>query len=1395
MKVNLNLNQPKNSNSINFKGYKPVKSDSGNREYEFNFVYDDTKKDCYLELFALDKDSEGNWFVTGEKDAFGNIRPLKNSNNQYETLLNKRQATRINLATEFGIRPDQPFAYHYKLVPKGQKDGLPQYKIDAGNIINDKAGSARDHEIYNYVTNRLSTSTKSGSMKLIVPDCNNVSWVYDENNKIVKNPDIERARKTNKTIANKIGGSLAGIEKDLDNGRLDNFTRIITTPLFTDDVISAHAYWNKNNFQMAHTLGNINNYASLQRKLFAKGINLVSDGAYVNEGLEGVHFKHILQWGEKSPYFNWFKISGLQDSPLSMGVFGKKLDHVTHRIVNPKYDFTERSDGSIKATPHKGYDSNKPTLIQIYDDRLVNVEKLTDKQLIKEYDKLVENNLHINNHNDTVVPYSFRINPETYKKNVMSLSDYNKSVPAEKRLLLKSGEGTRAVSQFEYFGLDGKHESGFETWDANPDIAKLSFVQSHSETQSLKNIQDPVKRQEMKNLLRQKNIEVQDYAISSAKFWTKKTNQILVLNAAQHLKNIDGNSPDEILEKIKNLSDGTVFPKDLDVNKNIVKNVIRNRYHISKPAVENNYNNAILQGLMDVPLDSIEVGDDIISVLASPFMSKRAIKDSQIGVSRYDMFKNGNKHVTPEYKKAYTMTDELYKNEIAQFATKIISEVENSLPQNKKFHDNNGNTTEYGKYVIPVLTAEIAKFAIIRGVSPDAKLSYDTQTGEISYKYNELKNTSLMKMGIIADSPEDEAISLIKHLKRNIKNIKNTEDLTKALTLSLKGTSAESFKMAEMIVSRAEAGLDWRIDATKDIADIESLRNGKTNFEFTWDQIINFWSKFGENVKQYHPDAYITAEITDEGDIFGKGGGGSARFSTATEAVKKLLTEAGFTTTANYSYLSSEINKIFGKLFDFDGKNSPDKGLSQGETVKSQLASFLTSGPIESIIYSYIFVENHDKCRALDGYSMDMDMVYGDLTDGNNYKLRHRAYKILHGTPYGEEPNSDSVNGYDYSRVSPLAIAKCESISSGMGKAINEIGLDKGRSEYLYGRMLDALKNISNSKHKGRVIEAEGFGTKDYPTALDAVMDEMDYVAGDGRLTPDEREKLKKQTLKMIIDPAMSKLLGHTKFLAALTGNPTLYAGDDLGSTGYETTTKNITVQNRNIIHEEWAYGNDNERLDFVKQHKDNMDYQFGLRKRPELHPLNDGAPYVLKPQNAEYEKPVYNNNFTNDIKYWEKGNTKVSALLRQSTDGNMTVSVFNTEGLTHIFDEYYRPAKLKLSSIDLNDGTANDKEMYNGGFYSGMKFKNADPNDETTYYVNDKNQITGPDGAEIVFNDSVLTLYHIPETEQQPAQASQPSFTGRKVMYNPQYNFVSAPYTQKAENNTGSKLSLVSKA
>ena len=164
MKVNsINFNIPK----ISFRGYAPTKDNYGYKAYEFNYPFDENEFDCYLELFNVEKDKNGNYSVT---DAVPNF----NSKNGELKLKNGKNT--VNLASDYFILDDTPFAYHYKLVRKS--GGHPSYAVDAGNIIDNTEKNAC--EIYNYVTQSGSNLTHGGAMKLIVPDNYRVGEVYNK---------------------------------------------------------------------------------------------------------------------------------------------------------------------------------------------------------------------------------------------------------------------------------------------------------------------------------------------------------------------------------------------------------------------------------------------------------------------------------------------------------------------------------------------------------------------------------------------------------------------------------------------------------------------------------------------------------------------------------------------------------------------------------------------------------------------------------------------------------------------------------------------------------------------------------------------------------------------------------------------------------------------------------------------------------------------------------------------------------------------------------------------------------------------------------------------------------------------------------------------------------------
>ncbi|MBE7708995.1 MAG: hypothetical protein E7Z93_00960 [Cyanobacteria bacterium SIG32] len=1327
------------SSNVTFQGFKPTKNDKGNKVYEFNFPFDNSVYDCYLEVYEVGQDDKGNYFITDL---------VNNTDTEDGQLKLQPGSNKVDLSYSYLISDDKPFAYHYKLVNRNNSNER-YFRVDAGDVI-DKTSGGNDYEIYNVVSSNGSRVARGGSMKLIIPDNFNVGWEYNkklfEDDYIVKNDSVlKRAMQSNKTFSNKIGGTLAGVEKAIDNGEFDGYSSIISLPIFTDDSLSAHAYWNKNCMQMCQSLGNINNYASLQKKMFAKGLNFVSDGAFVNEGLEGIHFANVLKWGEKSPYFNWFKASGLKNGPFLLGVFSKNQDFISHKIVNSPYKYEQGADGIVKISKNRDYDSQKPTYVQIFDDRLVTEEQKKDtKNIIRSYDILNTNNPYdINTHDDTIINYHFEIDPETYNRNVKNLNEYNRSTG--KNIRLDEIEGTRFVNKFETFELEEKVESNFETWDANTDIAKLNYVYSHADTEAMKNLTAAQKSERMEEI-RVNNNQVRDYAITAGVYWTQKTKDILTLHVAQNLKDIDKSNPKKVVESInKAIADGK-FPKKLsvDINYNIISNVLNGEYASERKFRDIPFSEQIKMGIMNYPLDAIELGDNVAGVLASPYITKRASTEDQIAVPRYDLYKQGNPHLLDEHKNAYLKTQSMYENEMMSFANDIVARVQRELPHELS---SGSEATLYGKYVLPLMTQEIAKFAVIKALQPNATVYVNKENGEIGYDYDALKQVSLQSLGINGASPEDEALSLVNKIRKGINNIDNKDKklLADAIAKSLKGTSAESFALADMIVDRTQSGLDWRIDATKDIADMDALRDGKNDFGYAWDQVSNFWKKFNQSVLEVNPNAYLVAEVTDEGDLYRAHSGYQSRYEE-TGINRKFLNETGMTTVANYSYLFNGTIRMFGTKFEKDHPNEMIYDYSKLPTLVYEKMiggeNYLRTTNLQSLLYSYTFIGNHDKPRALHCYAMDMNQFFADLTDPSNSKARERAYKILNDKVLSDV-SQEEVNSFDYSGVSSKAMAMADVMIAGFGKALEELSntdndFKKDKSK-IYQAVARSIRDLASGSYMDQNFNADAFGVKPFDIVIDTIVKQA-KAKHDLPLSKKDMEKFQNKTFKIILEPAYSKLIDSMKMLVALPGKPTLFSGDDLGATGYEEKTKNIYLQDRNYLHNEWL--NDPNKK-FIKEKYDELKSIMALRSRPDLDALNNGAPFTLQMQNVS----------NGDHK------TQVSGLLRQNTDGRMTISLFNMEGISHdpqykngVKPMYFNDNKIVLDEI-APDGKSNNhiKIGLRGGLKEGDKFINAN-NPEDVYYVHKYGNsycLEHHDKSAICISERAMILYHVPEKSQ----------------------------------------------
>ena len=1344
VKVSLSLNPAENNKPINFTGYKWVKDEHGFRNFETSYVFDDENQDCYLEVYTLDHDKYNNYFISS---------PAKARNGGYRIKMNPG-ANRINLTKTFGILPDSAFAYHY--VVKNHDGGEEFILIDAGDSINE------DGKSYNIVTPNGSLMSKGGSMKLVNIDSQNVGIVYDEYGKWKLDKQLqEKSLDAVKTLANVYGGTAAGLEKDIEDGKYDKYSRIISLPVFTREDFTAHKYWIENIFQPCNSLMNMNNYRSLQQKMFTNNLNFVSDGAFVNEGLMGTHFTNILKWGTESPYFRWFRANNLKDAPLSLGVFPKRTENISWKLVNSPKLYVQNNSGKVEELENSKYDPDKPTYIQFFDKRLVSDNERKNPQfLIKSYSKLNTKDVYdLHTHDDSVFPYYFEVNPKTVAANINRFNQHNSYLDKNEKLKFDGYEAARIMSKNENFVVDGKFESGFETWDANPDIAKLNFVFSNNDLKTLKNMpnQEALLEEEQ---IRQANCQVQDYTIEGGKYWTRTTNDILRLYVAQTLKNIDPQNPNAVYQKIIGLSDEKKLPKTLKalISNDEVRNVLNGFYKISRKLSNGDKKEQILEQLMNMPLESVEFGTNLVGVLGSPLITKRATTPDEVGVSRYELYKKGNPNLPAEYSKTYNTMDNIYKNEMSYFALKVLDDVNDKLPKADKLFDED-QVTQYGQYVLPIIVPQIAKFALVKAFAPNAGVDYDKKTGEITYDYNALLNTHLQTLNLPkAGSPEDEAMLVLDKMEKGIENISSqSQDLiTKSILATLKNTDVNSFKLADLIIDKTQSGLDWRIDATKDIADIDALRTHKQPFEDIWNDVNAFWKKFAQGIYSENPNSYIVAEITDEDDLHKNAfGDKSPTYPSKENILPKFLRNTGITANAQYSKFFYDIVKLYCRSFE-DAKTMddiPDENTFKlADHLKSTLiapsGSLLKAFSLPAINYAYTFIGNHDKPRALHCAALDMDMFYCDLTYVEDKKHRMDAYRLIKDKSL-DHVTDEEVLHYNFDNISPKAVAMGMTLRKGFMDVLNEYKKNMTQEEFdrNFKAISKAVADLSSGKFGNIRFDGDSFGVKPIDFNIKKVVEQAKNEYNFKFSSPEHEKNFENNVFEKVMTPAMTKVLAMMEILTALPGMPTLYDGDDLGATGYDTEKKNVYLQGRQRVHNEWADKESPRYKEFIDTYKKKMDKIMGIRKIPQCNSLNNGAPFVLPMQHGY-------NPFGGD-----ENSYNIPAVLQQSTDGRMTISLFNLHRNVdperpHYDNQQALDTKcIKLNQIELNHEGNTEMNGTLGigikGLKNETKFYNAKDHTDV-YYVNkvgDRYIIKrGTDNGTITINDPTLVLYSNPD-------------------------------------------------
>lgn len=1406
---------------VSFTGQKSIIDAAGDGIYRFYAPpYDDSKYLIALELVSVDNKTDAKGRQTADLATKGkpvllnkSVEWFKGASNVFknasfdvsEKELKKYQIDKDLVGYRFVLLDKQTYS-ETKNIEKaieaakwtdGNKHKHTRYLLDSGHTA-----SSGPFEDYSYFSKKQGFVNKTGPMYHIFPDSYNVE---DGNEDFVRSP------------FNKAGGNIQGMIEKLreKNSELSPYEMIITTPLFGGDDVSSHGYWTANPFQVASTKGTLEDFKELQTAMFDAGKTYVTDGAFTSFGLQSPQLHHVLKWGKASPFYHWMKLDD-KDSPnlkIQLGVFPdtiapqkdaapedyKKaqamLDSVRFKVVNPKYIESNPDDRFSSRKLNPDYDDTKPTYIQLYDSRLAGAEADNISELITFYENQTpENHYDIATHQDSVQPFYFEVDPkdarfQTRGASLRQLQEegYVSDFDKLKKPVVK--KGYNSYFEMPHFTITTKSAAGgANTWDGQVDLFKANISGTTN---------NPANKLG--------NRQVKSYYYNIAAYWTKLTDDALI----EHIANNIGKKGDAALNNIA---------KQHRLSPAEINNL---SYVIETPEFEENFNKKfegksgekiLLDAIVNFPLESIEFAPDLTAVLSMPEITPRPSG------------KNTNEKAT-KTELLETMPQKaqnLYKDAMFRYVTSILNKLDAKMPAGQKIFEN-GNLnrfTEYGKFVSDIIVSDIMKYGVTKALFPDDDLVEFDKEGRAEYDES-LKYKGLISLGINEpNKPENDANVLLKQLIEGFDDIQKEDnsDLVNALYTRFKDIDFEGIKMARAIVNQTGAGLNWRFDAAKDVADLDKRRsnNSQVKFEDCWDDAIDFWGGFIQNIRKYNPAAYTIAEVTNlwefsrwqysnknavalknirnletlsdpqqkhvlyefymaNKDRLGTGNiSEDVRRSLASKKItakeleknpslitdreyrelrtyfglhkdkgarqlqidgnrafdamqfedfgkyinpdiaeRMLYEKTGATTGSNYDTFFGLYPELFGQNFEHGKSDKSEGRLHNLAAFEDGLKGFFSKNTPQFINHSHIFVNNHDKPRPLHCMALDMELFLSDLKNyDSNPEVRQK--KTAEYTNRAKAVTKISKES-ELDTVSSMAVAVGERYLKMFESSYKGI-----LSEAELNTVKQAIADLACGKYlnheNGSMERSRTFGYLPFDITLQDVIFQARYLAeskgmkwsiSEGKKTNDKTLSKKEEEL---FNATFSKLAPDTKKLSAMlrmmmfsVGIPTLFAGDEMAHTGYETPTKNVELAIRNIVHHSWIDDGDK---DFIRELYNHTMAAANVHKMKGLSALADGSPLIV-PQHKDEEAAAH----TALFKYNNKGSNVLVVYSDKQMDNN-------GEDFTQKARNNLKTGEIdKVSHIDLGYLDAHGNQSGNAVAKDGDKYRRLEYNKKTAQY------------------------------------------------------------------------------
>ncbi len=611
------------------------------------------------------------------------------------------------------------------------------------------------------------------------------------------------------------------------------FNAVLLKPFLGGDQLSSHRYWTVDPFALNASMSSERGFHQLLDLSLRDQTKIYADGAFVNQGLNGIQYGSLLSHGLRSPFWDWFQF-GKTDSAfpheahdqLKIGILPSDAegrndilyDHIDFRIIN---------DPEVE-----GYQANKPTFLALFDPR----------QRKARADRRSE---------DSIQRYQFPISLTELKKKraqwkAMQQVDAHASETERKKLFSH-------WSNFELTGPSG--DQGGQKWDGQIDVAKMNT----------------------------KNPAVRNYLADAVGFWTQRVKyrymEALQPAIASAKRKAPKASPKQwVLTALKDTLNTSPNGNFDDI-----------KLPVELPPLEEPIP-AFSQRLLNAyPLVGLNLPPEVKCLVSTPGFQQSLQQETPPfwmkfiswvlnPITRFLQASNTLKHWVAQ------LTELLTPPSFEQQLSGKIHQIWAELSPREQALLSDPSVQTHNSF----RTSEALFLQLLSGQN-------STERKAVEAGVEKTVPASIRMADPITGGP-----MLVQWLKQRLITLEPAE-FKALLQAQLRGLDPETVALTEAALNQLELGLNWRIDAAKDVGDMDAIRNMKPGkakekaFLAEVDFIIDFWRQMSERIRAVNPKAAIIAELTYDQNL--------CEWGTYQEGLKKMLASGVFTSVPNMTYM------------------------------------------------------------------------------------------------------------------------------------------------------------------------------------------------------------------------------------------------------------------------------------------------------------------------------------------------------------------------------------------------------------------------------------------------------------------------------------------------------------